>query len=79
MPRVSRSIYWYHIPSRGETATGSRAISPSARLQGGVLPLDLKLQIPHYLWFLLRHVCEITMEKQKNNIKHHNARRNTFI
>lgn len=39
------------IPSRGETATGSRAISPSARLQGGLLPLDLKLQIPHYLGF----------------------------
>lgn len=36
----------------GETATGSRAMSPSARRQENVLPLNLKLQIPHYLCFL---------------------------
>lgn len=44
-------IYLVVYQVLGETATGSRAMSPSVRRQGDVLPLNLKLQIPHNLCF----------------------------
>lgn len=44
-------IYLVVYQVLGETATGSTAMSPSVRRQGDVLPLNLKLQIPHNLCF----------------------------